>query len=82
MMTSDPRAFVLDNARGEDTIREVLGQAYSVAEEHAATGSGARRRTWLDTFDWRLHGAFYFWCLNMSRPGAAAASSSPAPTVP
>ena len=56
-MTSDPRAFVLDNARGEDAIREVLGQAYSVAEEHAATGSGARRRTWLDTFDWRLHGA-------------------------
>jgi CHAD domain-containing protein len=56
-MTLEPRAFVLDNARGEDTIREALGQAYTVTQEHGTAGSGARRRTWLDTFDWRLYRA-------------------------
>jgi len=56
-MTVEPRAFVLAGARSEDAIRDALGQAYTVSEEHAAAGSGARRRTWLDTFDWRLFGA-------------------------
>jgi CHAD domain-containing protein len=56
VVTSDPRTFVLDSARGEDAIREALGRAYSVTEERTAAGSGTRRRIWLDTFDWRLHG--------------------------
>ena len=57
MMTLDQRAFVLDNSAGGDAISEALGQAYTVTEEHAVLGTGARRRTWLDTFDWRLFGA-------------------------
>jgi CHAD domain-containing protein len=56
-MTSDPRGFVLDNSAGQDAINEALGHAYTVTEEHAVMGTGARRRTWLDTFDWRLYGA-------------------------
>jgi CHAD domain-containing protein len=58
VMTLDPRVFVLDNAAGVEAISEALGQAYTVAEDSAAdggaTGTGARRRSWLDTFDWRL----------------------------
>jgi CHAD domain-containing protein len=38
-------------------VLDVLGQAFGVATEHAAPGSGARRHTWLDTFDWRLNRA-------------------------
>ena len=57
MMTPDARAFVLDNPSDQDAINEALGQAYTVTEEHGVAGSGSRRRTWLDTFDWRLYGA-------------------------
>ncbi len=60
-MTPDLRGFVLDGAKaGDDPLAALLaelGQAFSVAEEPAATGSGQLRRTWLDTFDWRLHNA-------------------------
>ena len=34
-----------------------LAPSFTVAAEHGAPGSGARRRTWLDTFDWRLYRA-------------------------
>jgi CHAD domain-containing protein len=33
---------------------DVLAQAFGVVTERGAPGSGARQRTWLDTFDWRL----------------------------
>jgi CHAD domain-containing protein len=34
-----------------------LAQAFTVVGEPGAPGSGVRRRTWLDTFDWRLYRA-------------------------
>jgi CHAD domain-containing protein len=65
-MTLDLRGFELDGENGEagddrgnhpNDIFEVLGQAFGVVTEHGARGSGARQRTWLDTFDWRLNRA-------------------------
>jgi CHAD domain-containing protein len=43
--THDPAAAALD----------ALAQAFGVVAERGAPGSGARQRTWLDTFDWRLN---------------------------
>jgi CHAD domain-containing protein len=34
-----------------------LSRAFTVAREPGAPGSGTRRHTWLDTFDWRLYRA-------------------------
>jgi len=45
--TRDPASAALD----------VLAQAFGVATERSAPGSGTRQRTWLDTFDWRLNRA-------------------------
>jgi CHAD domain-containing protein len=63
-MTPDLRGFELDADIGDNgahdppsAVLDVLGQAFGVATEHAAPGSGARQRTWLDTFDWRLNRA-------------------------
>jgi CHAD domain-containing protein len=36
---------------------DVLAQAFGIVTERGAPGSGARQRTWLDTFDWRLNRA-------------------------
>jgi len=55
-MMPETQAFVLDGA--SDPLADVvaaLGQAFTVIEERGTAGSGSRRRTWLDTFDWRLH---------------------------
>src|SRR5580658_3593860 len=48
-------------ARGKDqpshsiqAVLDALAPAFGIAPERGATGSGTRRRTWLDTFDWRL----------------------------
>ena len=48
-------------ARGKDQpshsiqpALDALAPAFGIAPERGATGSGTRRRTWLDTFDWRL----------------------------
>ncbi len=60
MMISRPQEFVLDADVDEDPLARVLaalGQAFTVTEERGAAGSGIRRRTWLDTFDWRLYNA-------------------------
>ncbi len=35
-------------------VRDALASAFGIAPERGATGTGTRRRTWLDTFDWRL----------------------------
>jgi CHAD domain-containing protein len=57
------RGFVLEalpGAEEEDllsAVLAVLGQSFTVAADTDAHGSGVRRRTWLDTFDWRLYRA-------------------------
>ncbi|HTX29096.1 MAG TPA: CHAD domain-containing protein [Streptosporangiaceae bacterium] len=38
-------------------VLEALAPAFGISEERGAPGSGTRRRTWLDTFDWRLERA-------------------------
>jgi CHAD domain-containing protein len=45
--TRDPASAALD----------VLEQAFGIAVDRGAPGSGTRQRTWLDTFDWRLNRA-------------------------
>src|SRR6266851_2551483 len=70
-MTPDLRGFVLEapaqDAREDDAeaaaldpwpaALAALSQTFTAAPEPGAPGSGARRRTWLDTFDWRLYRA-------------------------
>jgi CHAD domain-containing protein len=62
-MTFDLQGFELEGGTGEaggpearDAL-DVLAQAFGVVTERGAPGSGARQRTWLDTFDWRLNRA-------------------------
>ena len=65
MMTPAVWGFVLDSdTLAEDTGDDMLAAAldaltrgFAIATEHGAAGSGGRHRTWLDTFDWRLHDA-------------------------
>ncbi len=55
----DPEAFAQD-AAAQDLLpaaRAALEPGFALVEEHGAPGSGVRRRTWLDTFDWRLYRA-------------------------
>ena len=59
-MTPGLRDFVLEAPAGDDDVGPVLAelsQAFMVAGERGAPGSGAHHRTWLDTFDWRLYRA-------------------------
>ncbi len=51
-------------ARGADqdsesirAVLDALAPAFGIAGERGAPGTGTRRRTWLDTFDWRLYRA-------------------------
>jgi CHAD domain-containing protein len=59
--TGGLREFVADTAEGEDfslaAVRSELATAFTVRQEPGAVGSGMHRRTWLDTFDWRLYKA-------------------------
>jgi CHAD domain-containing protein len=59
--TGGLREFVADTAEGEDSslvaVRGELSTAFTVRQEPGAAGSGVHRRTWLDTFDWRLYKA-------------------------
>jgi CHAD domain-containing protein len=59
--TGGLREFVADTAEGEDfslaAVRSELSTAFTVRQEPGAVGSGIHRRTWLDTFDWRLYKA-------------------------
>ena len=61
MTTGGLREFVADTAEGEDSslvaVRSELSAAFTVRQEPGAAGSGMHRRTWLDTFDWRLYKA-------------------------
>src|SRR5260370_27986173 len=63
-MTPGLREFVLEAPAGDDPAQDplpaalaALAQAFTVVAEPGAPGSGSRRRTWLDTFDWRLYRA-------------------------
>ena len=38
-----------------DSVMAALAEAFAIAPEPAGAPAGARRRTWLDTFDWRLY---------------------------
>ena len=62
MTTPGLRDFVLEAPTGEESAEDLLpaalaalSQAFTVTAEAGAPG--ARRRTWLDTFDWRLYRA-------------------------
>ena len=61
MITGGLRDFVADTAEGEDfslaAVRSELSTEFTVRQEPGAAGSGMHRRTWLDTFDWRLYKA-------------------------
>ena len=67
MMASETRGFTLagaeDGDRGEpapDPVADaltVLRQSFTVVEERGTPAGGPLRRTWLDTFDWRLYRA-------------------------
>ena len=59
-MTLGLREFVLEAPTGQDPLPAALAAlspAFTVTGEPGARGSGTRRRTWLDTFDWRLYRA-------------------------
>jgi CHAD domain-containing protein len=70
-MTPDLREFELDGGDeaapadgGKNSahnrvpaVLAVLDEVFAVAPERGAPGGGARQRTWLDTFDWRLYRA-------------------------
>jgi CHAD domain-containing protein len=49
---------------------DALAPAFGIATERGATGSGTRRRTWLDTFDWRLDRAGLTLTYENARPGS------------
>ena len=62
MTTPGLRDFVLEAPTGEESAEDLLAaafaalsQAFTVTAQPGAPG--ARRRTWLDTFDWRLYRA-------------------------
>jgi CHAD domain-containing protein len=61
VITGGLREFVADTAEGEDfplaAVRSELSTEFTVRPEPGAAGSGMHRRTWLDTFDWRLYKA-------------------------
>jgi CHAD domain-containing protein len=40
-----------------DSVQAALAESFGIAPEPAGPPGGARRRTWLDTFDWRLYRA-------------------------
>jgi CHAD domain-containing protein len=56
------RGFVLEARPGDEenllsAALAALAAAFTVTAEPGASGRGPRRRTWLDTFDWRLYRA-------------------------
>src|SRR5208337_4767325 len=58
------RDFVLEAPTGEEPAEDLpaaafaaLSQAFTLTAQAGASLGGVRRRTWLDTFDWRLYRA-------------------------
>jgi CHAD domain-containing protein len=78
-------------------VAAALGQGFAVVPERGGGRAGARRRTWLDTFDWRLYraglileyaaahrgGELRLTSAHPSAPAAPAAPAAPiAPAAP
>ncbi len=64
MTTPGLRDFVLEAPTGEEPAEDLLAaafaalsQAFTLTAQAGAPLGGVRRRTWLDTFDWRLYRA-------------------------
>ncbi len=64
MTTPGLRDFVLEAPTGEEPAEDLLAaafaalsQAFTLTAQAGASLGGVRRRTWLDTFDWRLYRA-------------------------
>ena len=64
MTTPGLRDFVLEAPTGEEPAEDLpaaafaaLSQAFTLTAQAGASLGGVRRRTWLDTFDWRLYRA-------------------------
>ena len=64
MTTPGLRDFVLEAPTGEEPAEDLLAaafaalsQAFTLTAQAGAPPGGVRRRTWLDTFDWRLYRA-------------------------
>ena len=65
------RASGTNQASGSITsVTDALAPAFGLAHERGAPGSGTRRRTWLDTFDWRLDRAGLALTYENSRRGS------------
>ena len=94
-MTPDLAGFIASGqdiqTTDDDVITEVfaaLGQEFAVVTERGAAQSAARRRTWFDTFDWRLYlagltleyvAARRASELRLTRANSAGATTQPAP---
>jgi CHAD domain-containing protein len=68
------RGFVLEVSPGDEenllsAALAALAGAFTVTAEPAAPGRGPRRRTWLDTFDWRLYRAGLILVFEQARRG-------------
>ena len=81
MTTPGLRDFVLEAPSGDEYAEDLLpaalaalSQAFTVAPEAGA--HGARRRTWLDTFDWRLYRAGLMLEFDQARRGGRLLLSS------
>jgi CHAD domain-containing protein len=62
-------------------VLAALSEAFGVAPERAAAGSGTRRTTWLDTFDWRLNRAGLTLVYESAKPGSVLRLTSADGTV-
>ncbi len=72
--------FILAEPAGEgrDLLAEALAalaQAFTLTPERGAAGAGTGRRTWLDTFDWRLYKAGLVLAFEQARRGGCLSLS-------
>ena len=68
------RGFLLEALPGDEqnllsAALATLAEAFTVIAEPAAPGAGPRRRSWLDTFDWRLYRAGLILVFEQARRG-------------
>jgi CHAD domain-containing protein len=64
-------------------VLEALAQGFAVVPERGGTTGGAKRRTWFDTFDWRLYRAgLLLEYLAARRGGELRLTSATPPTPP
>jgi CHAD domain-containing protein len=93
-MTPGLAGFVVADAEPHwndalDSVMAALAETFAIAPERASAPGGARRRTWLDTFDWRLYRAgLLLEYVTASRAGqlvltsvGASAAGNPEPVV-